>query len=136
MLSIHYDSIMMRFFYIDWQQHWECDRTINIGANADDKRTVSTKQLQVTDPGWQTSASPLTVGASSDIREVLSFQVIRLFHNATIFLLLHMYLLFETSPGWLLGWKGFLFFVFFLSLDFVGEHSAPMYLLFAPYTDL
>ena len=40
--------------------------------------------------------------------------IIRLFHNATVsqcdhFLLLHMYmyLLFETSPGWLPGWRGF-----------------------------
>ena len=31
MLSIHYVSIMMRIFYIDWQQHWECDPTMNIG---------------------------------------------------------------------------------------------------------
>ena len=53
----------------------------------------------------------------------------RLFHSATILLLLHRYLLFETSPGWLPGWRVF-------SLDLVGEHSAPMYLLFAPYTDL
>ena len=34
MLSIHYVLIMMRILYIDWQQHWECDRIMNIGANA------------------------------------------------------------------------------------------------------
>ena len=28
------------------------------------------------------------------------------------------------------------FFWGFFNLDLVGEHSAPMYLLFAPYTDL
>ena len=28
------------------------------------------------------------------------------------------------------------FFCFFFNLDLVGEHSAPMFLLFAPYTDL
>ena len=43
MLSMHYVSIMMRIFYIDWQQHWECDRTMNIGANAHGERTVTTK---------------------------------------------------------------------------------------------
>ena len=172
MLSIHYVSIIMRFFYIDWQQHWECDRTMNIGANALGERTVSTKQPQV----WQTWP-PLTVGLPVtserywasfqvtrlderyqqnshksdrlDLRWQLDFQwhrrgielvfksldcfTKRLFHSGTIFLLLHMYLLFETSPGWLPGWR--VFFVFFY-LNLVGEHSAPMYLLFAPYTDL
>ena len=53
-----------------------------------------------------------------------------LFHSATIFLLSHMYLLFETSPSWLQDWRGF-FFRFGW-----GGHSAAMYLLFAPYTDL
>ena len=33
----------------------------------------------------------------------------RLFHSVTILLLLHMYLLFETSPGWLQGWRVFCF---------------------------
>ena len=33
----------MQIFYIDWQQHWECDQTMNIGVNANGKRTVSTK---------------------------------------------------------------------------------------------
>ena len=45
----------MQIFYIDWQQHWECDQTMNIGVNANGKRTVSTKQPQVTDlttVGW------------------------------------------------------------------------------------
>ena len=67
----------------------------------------------------------------------LVLQVPRLFHNAIVsqcdhFLLLHMYmyLLFETSPGWLPGWRGF-----FLT-QFGGGHSGPMYLLFVPYTDL
>ena len=46
----------------------------------------------------------------------LVLQVPRRFHNATVsqcdhFLLLHMdiYSLFETSPGWIPGWRGFLF---------------------------
>ena len=49
----------MRIFYIDWQQNWKYDRTINIGANAHGKRAVSTKQPQVTD-----LRRPLTVGLS------------------------------------------------------------------------
>ena len=86
-----------------------------------------TKQPQVTD---LTSVSPFTVGLPvTSERYWASFQVTGLFHSATIFLLLHMYLLCETSPGWLSGWRVF----FFLNLDLVGKHSAPMYLLFAPY---
>ena len=56
MLSIHYISIMMRIFYIDWQQHWEWDRSMNIGANANGERMVSTKQPQVTE--WGVRAQP------------------------------------------------------------------------------
>ena len=48
---------MMQIFYIDWQQHWKYNRTMNIGANAHGKRAVSTKQPQVTD-----LRPPLTVG--------------------------------------------------------------------------
>ena len=66
MLSIHYVSIMMQIFYIDWQQHWECDRTMNIGANAHGKQTVSTKQPQETD------LTSIGSWASSDIIEVFS----------------------------------------------------------------
>ena len=46
MLSIHYVSIMMWIFYIDWYQYWKCYWTMNIGVNrvnAHGKRTVSTK---------------------------------------------------------------------------------------------
>ena len=110
-LSIHSVSIMMRIFCIDWQQHWKYDWTMNIGANAHGRRAVSTKQPQVTDlrPPWQ-------LGFQWHRRGIeLVLQVHRLFHNATVsrcdhFLLLHMYiyLLFETSPGWLPGWRGFL----------------------------
>ena len=51
MLSIHHISVMMWIFYIHWQQYWKCDWRLNIGANrnAHGKRTVSTKQPQVTD---------------------------------------------------------------------------------------
>ena len=64
MLSVNYVSVMMWIFYIDWQQYWKCDWTMNTGANRNThaKRTVSTKQPQVTD---------LTVGLP-DIGEVLS----------------------------------------------------------------
>ena len=44
---------MMRIFYIDWQQHWECERTMNIGANAHGERTLSTKQPQRFGMSWQ-----------------------------------------------------------------------------------
>ena len=80
MSSIHYVSIMMRIFYIDWQWHWECDRTMNIGANAHGERTVSTKQSQV----WQTWP-PLTVGLPmTSERYWASFQVTRLFHKVSV----------------------------------------------------
>ena len=58
MLSIHYVSVMMPIFYIDWQQHWEWDRTMNIGDQQNSHK-------------WQTSVE-LDSSASSDIREVLS----------------------------------------------------------------
>ena len=98
MLSIHYVSIMMRIFYIDWQQHWECDRTMNIGDQQNSHK-------------WQTSVDQLTVGLPVTSEKCwASFQVTRLFHKATVshcnhFLLQHMYLLFETSPGWSQGWR-------------------------------
>ena len=56
---------------------------------------------------------PLTVGLPvTSERYSASFQVTRLFHKATVsycnhFLLLHMYLLFKTTPGWLQVWRGF-----------------------------
>ena len=105
MLSIHYISIIMRIFYIDWQQHWECDRTMNIGTNAHGERTVSTKQPQVTD---LISCPPLTFGLPvTSERYWASFQVTRL-HSAAIFRC-YVCMLFETSPGWLKGFKeGFL----------------------------
>ena len=70
----------------------------------------SPKQPQVTDLRWPVdSCSGLPVTSE---RYRASFQVIRLFHKTTVshcdhFLLLHVYLLFETSPGWLQGWRGF-----------------------------
>ena len=45
MLSIHYVSIMMWIVYTDWHQHWKCDWTMNISANAHGKRTVSIGSL-------------------------------------------------------------------------------------------
>ena len=95
---------MMRIFYVDWQQHWKYDRTMNIGANAHGKRAVSTLKTVTSDRldlRWQLGFQWHRIG-----RELV-LQVPRLFHNATVsqcehFLLLHiyMYLLFETSPGW------------------------------------
>ena len=55
-LSIYYVSIMIWIFFIDWQQYWKWDWTMNICANrnAHGKRTVSTKQPQGTSERlWQ-----------------------------------------------------------------------------------
>ena len=118
---------MIRIFYIDWQQHWKYDRTMNIGANAHGKRAVSAKQPQVTD---------LT---SVDRGIELVLQVPRLFHNGTVsqcdhFLLLHMYmyLLFETSPGWLPGWRG----LFFFNSIWWGPLSSNVFTICAVYWSL
>ena len=125
MLSIHYVSIMMRIFYINWQQHWECDRTMNIGANAHGNRTVSTKQPQVTDLTL-TSVSPLTVGLPvTSERYWACFQVTRLFHSATIFC---CYICICCLKLHRADYQVEAFFY----IDLVGEHSAPMSLLFAP----
>ena len=66
----------MRIFYIDWQQHWECDRTVNIGYQQNSNK-------------WQTSVDSW---ASSDIGKgiELVFKSLdcftkRLFHTVTIF---------------------------------------------------
>ena len=101
--------MMMRIFYIDWQQYWKYDRTMNIGANAHGKRAVSTLKIATSDRldlRWQLGFQWHGIGIE------LILQVPRLFHNATVsqcdhFLLLHMYmyLLFESSPGW----RGFFF---------------------------
>ena len=66
---------MMKIFLIDWQQHWKYDRSMNIGANAHDKRAVSTKQPQVSDLTSIDSWAPVTSER---------YWVPRLFHNATV----------------------------------------------------
>ena len=79
MLSIHFISIMMRIFYIDWQQHWVCDRTVNIGENA-----RANERYQRNSHKWQTWP-PLTVGLLvTSERYWASFQVTRLFHKAIV----------------------------------------------------
>ena len=57
----------------------------------------------------------------------------RLFHSATIFLLLHMYmyLLFETSPGGLPGWS-----VFFFNSIWWGALSSNVFTICALYWSL
>ena len=68
----------------------------------------------------------------------LVLQVPRLFHNATVsqcdhFVLLHiyMYLLFEASPGWLPGWRGF-----FLPQFWWGALSSNVLTICAVYWSL
>ena len=108
---------------------------MNIGANAHGKWAVSTLKIATSDRldlSWQLAFQWHGIGIE------LILQVPRLFHNATVLTeppffaatYVHVFvvenLLFETSPGW----RGF-----FLT-QFGGGHSAPMYLLFVPYTDL
>ena len=76
MLSIHYVSIMMRIFYIDWQQHWECHRTVNIGEQQNSHK-------------WQTSVDQLGFqwhrrGIELVFKSLDCFTK-RLFHTTTIF---------------------------------------------------
>ena len=112
MLSIHYVSMMIRIFYVDWQKHWECDRTMNIGANAHGKRTVYGINKTATgdrlDHCWQLDFQRHWRGVELAFKSLDCF-TIRLFHSATTLVLLHMYLLLETSPHWLLGVRVFIF---------------------------
>ena len=120
----------MRIFYIDWQQHWKYDRTINIGANAHGKWAVSTLKIATSDRldlCWQLGFQWHGIGIE------LVLQVPRLFHNATVsqcdcFLLLHMYmyLLFETSPGW----------TFFFNSIWWGPLSSNVFTICAVYWSL
>ena len=99
---------------------------------------------------WQTSGINKTATSDwLDLRWQLGFQwhrrgielvlqVPRLFHNATVsqcdhFLLLHMYmyLLFEASPGWLPGWRGF-----FLPQFWWGALSSNVFTVCAVYWSL
>ena len=98
----------MQIFYINWQQHWEYDWTMNIGANAHGKRTVSTKQHNW--QTWQLSFQWYRRGIELVFKSLDCFTM-RLFHSATIFFPIHLYLLFGTSPGWLVGWRIFFFFL-------------------------
>ena len=92
MLSIHYVSVMMCIFDIDWQHYWKCDWILNIGANAHGKRTVSTKQPQ---HKWQTWQSGFQWHRRDLYRASL---VTRLIHSATV----PMHLLFG-DVYWSLG---------------------------------
>ena len=79
---------MMRIFYIDWQQHWKYDRTMNIGANAHGKRAVSTLKTVTSDRlglRWQLGFQWHRIGME------LVLQVPRLFHNATVSQCEHFY---------------------------------------------
>ena len=79
---------MMQIFYIDWQQHWEYDRNMNIGANAHSERTVSTKQPQLSSDRleirWQLGVQWHRRGLELVFKSLDCFTK-RLFHSATIF---------------------------------------------------
>ena len=81
MLSIHYVSIMMWIFYIDWQQYWKCDLTMNIGANRNAHGKRTHKEYQQNSHRWQT----WQLGFQTLERYWASFQVTRLVHSATNF---------------------------------------------------
>ena len=141
-IDMYYVSIMMWIFYIDWQQHWECDRTMNIGANAHGEPTVSTKQPQVTTSLWQLGFQWHRRGIQLVFKSLDCFTK-WLFHSTTFFFFSFFFFFFAATYVFVV-WnftrlitrlKSFFSF-FFTNLDLVGEHSAPMYLLFAPYTDL
>ena len=79
---------MMRIFYIDWQQHWKYDWTMNIDANAHGKQAVLTKKQ----PHMKRLETSVDSWASSDFGEVWSWFyqsldcfAMRLFHSPTIF---------------------------------------------------
>ena len=105
MLSIHYVSVTMLIFYIDWQQYWKCNWILNICAKVCGKWTVSTKQhqhkLQTRQSGFQWHPRDLYWA---------NFQVGRLFHSVTVsqcgqLFGCYMHLLFETSPFFgVCGW--------------------------------
>ena len=127
--------MMMRIFYIDWQQYWKYDRTMNIGANAHGKRAVSTLKIATSDRldlRWQLGFQWHGIGIELILPS--PYLVPRLFHNATVsqcdhFLLLHMYmyLLFESSPGWR---------VFFFNSIWWGPLSSNVFTICAVYWSL
>ena len=84
---------------------------------------MANERYQQNSHKWQTWDLRWQLGFQWHLRGIeLVLPVPRLFHNATVsqcdhFLLLHMYmyLLFEISPGWLPGWRGF------FKLNLVGD---------------
>ena len=55
MSSKHYVSLMMWIFYINWQQYWKCDWTMNIGVNQNAQNDKMTKeQYKQNRHKWQT----------------------------------------------------------------------------------
>ena len=127
LIGIYKFNMLRNWCYLYTTFQWWCGFSISIGNSTG---YATEPWILVINKTATSDRPPLTVGLPVTLeRYWASFQVTRLFHKATVshcdlFLLLHMYLLFETSPGWLQGWRVFCFFY----LDLVGEHSAPMYL--------
>ena len=139
MLAIQNISIMMWILYIDRKQYWKW--TINSGANAHDKRTVSEPLKIVTDLTveriqWHRRGNEQVTRHT----QLVGWVDRRLFHSdsATVSqcdnFCCYMYLLclklYMTSQRW----SGFFFFFFF----FWGGHLSPVYLVkyLVLYTDL
>ena len=103
MLLIHYVSVMMWIFCMDWQQYWKYGWILNIGANAHGKRTVSTKQPQRKWQTWQSSFQWHRETCIELVFKSLNSFTLRLFNSATIFLC-YMYLCLKLNSNVFTVW--------------------------------
>ena len=114
---------MTWIFYIDWQQYWKCNWIMNIDANAHGKRMVSTKLTQHKWHTWQSCFQ----WHRKDLYWA-SFQVTRLFHSATVSQCNHFFWMQHVFVVW--NFTRLITRMKICSGLGVGEHSAPMFLLF------
>ena len=83
MLSIHYVSIMMRIFYISWQQHWECDRTMILVQKHMANERYQQNSLDRLDLRWQLGFQWHRRGIERVFKTLDCFTK-HFFHSATI----------------------------------------------------
>ena len=114
MLSTHYVSIMMPIFYIDWQQHWGCHRTVNIGDQQ------NSHKLRTSVEPWQLGFQWHRRGIELVFKSLDCFTK-RLFHTATFFFAATYVFVVWNFTRLITRLKRFFF--FFFNLDLVGEHS-------------
>ena len=125
MLSIHYVSIMMRIFYIDWQQHWECHRTVNIGDQQNSHKWQTSRQL-----GFQWHRRGIELVFKS-----LDCFTKRLFHTATIFAATYVFVVWNFTRL-ITRLKSFFFLFFFLPRFGGGSLSSNVFTIYAIYWSL